>query len=331
MKPADRLRRALEPVLALEPAAPALPDAAFPETLAYLGAEAAARSLAADAYWPKWDSPWWRMTLLFEAGRASAIPAPAVRALTDAVGRYHTAFPFKVEDVPAGVDPIFGIMCHCALGTADRVLTACGVDVDRAFPWIRPWYARYQMADGGYNCDEEAYVRPAPRSSVVSTLPPAEALLARASLSGPESAALDRVAAYLLARRLHRSVSKGGAVIDPAWLEPAFPRFYEYDVLRGLTFVVNWARRRNRTIEADAVADVVEHLVARTGAAGLPAGRRAWAGAKTFVQDAAGAWTRGHPVRSFALLDEVGVPGRPDPFLTLEWRQTARDLTEVLV
>lgn len=331
MNPADRIRRLVEPVLAAPPATSWLPPAPLEDTLAALAGEGARGSIAADAYWPKWDSPWWRMTLLFEAGRADAVPASAVAALADALGRYHTEFPFRIEDVPDGVDPIRGIMCHCALGTVDRVLTACGVDVDRAFCWIRPWYLRYQMADGGYNCDEAAYLRERPRSSVVSTLPPAEALLARAQLAPAEAAALDRAAAYLIERRLFRSVSRAGAVIDAAWLEPAFPRFYEYDVLRGLTFLARWARRLDRRIDAAAVVEAVEALSQRTrGGGALAAGRRAWAGAKTFTLEG-GAWTKGHPARAFPLLEAVGEPGAPSAFLTAEWRATARDLTELVV
>ena len=38
-----------------------------------------------------------------------------------------------------------------------QVLAASGIDVERALPWIKPWFVRYQMADGGLNCDEAAY------------------------------------------------------------------------------------------------------------------------------------------------------------------------------
>ena len=55
--------------------------------------------------------------------------------------------------VPGGADPHRDVSCHCALGSIHQVLAACGVDVDRALPWIRPWFVRYQMADGGLNCD----------------------------------------------------------------------------------------------------------------------------------------------------------------------------------
>ena len=59
-----------------------------------------------------------------------------------------------------------------------QVLAACGVDVERALPWVKPWFVRYQMADGGLNCDETAYpsTDECP-SSMVGTVAPFEAML----------------------------------------------------------------------------------------------------------------------------------------------------------
>src|SRR6185369_16599912 len=122
---------------------------------------------------------------------------------------------------------------HCQLGCVFQVLVACGVDVDARLPWIRPWFLRYQLPDGGLNCDEEAYTKATPRSSIVSTLPPLEAILlgTKRAFTPGEEKFLDRGARYLLDRRLWRSVSKGGAVIDESWRRVAFPRFYFYDLL----------------------------------------------------------------------------------------------------
>ena len=109
-----------------------------------------------------------------------------------------------------------------------RVLAACGVEVDREVPRLRPWCLEYQLPDGGLNCDEAVYTKEVPHSSVVSTLPPLEAVLFDSpnALTEEEAGFVDRGAAYLLERRLFRSVSKAGAVIDSDWLDPCFPRFY---------------------------------------------------------------------------------------------------------
>ena len=42
--------------------------------------------------------------------------------------------------------------------SSKQIIAACGVEVDRALPWARPWFVRYQMSDGGLNCDSDAYL-----------------------------------------------------------------------------------------------------------------------------------------------------------------------------
>src|SRR5438105_14565686 len=108
---------------------------AVAETVRYLGSRAALESLEADAYWPKWDSPWWRMTLLWEMGLAAEIPRAAVEGLVRAMrAQYVMSFPFREEDVPAGKHPQRDVPCHCQLGTGYQLLAACGVDVDAELP-----------------------------------------------------------------------------------------------------------------------------------------------------------------------------------------------------
>ncbi|MCI0340918.1 MAG: hypothetical protein L0216_07150 [Planctomycetales bacterium] len=304
--------------------APPPSEAAVAETIAYLASREASVAIAADPYWPKWDSPWWRMTLLWELGRAGRIPREIVGEMAAALrAKYLPVFPLRAEEVPAGVDTYRDVACHCALGTIAQVLTACGVNVDPALPWLRPWFLRYQLPDGGWNCDEAAYTRPVPRSSVVSTLPVLEAALGGLSrpLTPEEEALLDRGAAYLIRRRLCRSVSRGDRLMDEAWLLPCFPRFYHYDVLRGLTFLVTWAERRRRPLPAEAVAEAVTVLGAQLDSGGiLHVGRRGYAAERTLRRGADGAWTPGHPAGTFPLLDEVSRVGRPSPELTAAWR-----------
>lgn len=308
--------------------------AAYDETLRFLASPAALASLEADSYWPKWDSPWWRMALLCEMGLAREIPAGVVEALVRVVcAHYVTTFPFRIEDVPPGKDPVLDLSCHCQLGTLYQILAACGVDVDSRLPWIRPWFPRYQLPDGGLNCDEGAYTRPVPHSSIVSTLPALEAVLvaARRPLSRGEEEFLDRGAAYLIARKLWRSVSRGGAVIDEAWARPCFPRFYHYDLLRGLAFLTRWADERGRTLPREAVEEAVGTLERQqTGAGILAVGRRAFEGQKTLLRDADGTWTKGHAAGSFALLDVVSEVGVASPWLTREWASARQRLARVV-
>lgn len=298
-------------------------EAALAETVAALDAPAAAESLRADPYWPKWESPWWRILLLVELGLAARVPPGAVEALAE-VCRDHWLpdFPLRLEDVPAGKDPHRHIACHCAVGSLALMLDACGLEPDARLPWLRPWLLRWQLPDGGLNCDEAAYTRPTPRSSLVSTLPALEAVL-RAThrpFTPEEEGFLDRGAEYLVARRLWRSLSKGGAPMDPTWARPCFPRFYEYDLLRGLSFLVGWAERRVRPLPRAAMEEAAGLIAARLDAQGqLSPGRQAWAGARGPRRED-GQWVGGRPTRSFPLLELVSAPGRPSPALTRAWR-----------
>ena len=180
---------------------PAAVARAIDAEVAYLASDEALASLARDTYWPKWRSPWWSMVLLDELGHAARIPARAAAAMVaglDAL-RLHT-FPIRADEWPAGADKARDASCHCAVGSIDRVLTRCAIDVPAALPWIAAWYPRYQLADGGYNCDEAAYlVTDECPSSMVGTVAPLEAMTARAA-----SAVADRAAAMVLGRALVR-------------------------------------------------------------------------------------------------------------------------------
>jgi hypothetical protein len=116
-------------------------------------------------------------------------------------------------------------MCFCAVGSL-----LCAADGVATIPWADDFIVRYQLPDGGWNCDEDSRV-----SSIVSTVPVLEYLLTRPGLRP----VLERGMTYLLERGLFRS-KRTGAVIDEAWLHPSLPRFYQYDVLRGLRLVARW-------------------------------------------------------------------------------------------
>src|SRR5882724_9677753 len=147
-------------------------EAEITQSLAYLASERAFRSLEANPYWPKWNSPWWHMLLLHEMGATSQIPEIAVRKFIEAWDRIPLQiFPIYPEDLPEGRDLYRDCPCHCQLGNVYQVLAAWGLDVDVELPWIRPWFLRYQMADGGLNCDGDAYlVQSECPSSMVGTI-----------------------------------------------------------------------------------------------------------------------------------------------------------------
>jgi hypothetical protein len=200
--------------------------AAVAQSLAYLRSDAARASIARDPYWPKWDSPWWHVLALREAGQPELVPREVLVELVAAATRHYLPFfPRPPELLPPGKSARTDVMCFCALGSL-----LCAADGVATIPWADDFIVRYQLPDGGWNCDEDSRV-----SSIVSTVPVLEYLLTRPGLRP----VLERGMTYLLERGLFRS-KRTGAVIDEAWLQPSLPRFYQYDVLRGLRLVARW-------------------------------------------------------------------------------------------
>ncbi len=93
-----------------------------------------------------------------------------------------------------------------------------------------------QMADGGWNCNQEIG---STRGSFHSTINVLEGLLEHERATGATPAVTEarrRGEAYLLDRRLLRGLSTG-EVIDVDWTRFSFPTDYYYDVLRGLEYL----------------------------------------------------------------------------------------------
>ena len=91
------------------------------------------------------------------------------------------------------------------------------------------------LADGGWNCEAE---NGSVRSSFDTTINVLEGLLEFEQATGASDdvrAARRRGEEYLLERSLFRRKSTGD-VVQPAYLELAFPYYWHYDVLRGLDY-----------------------------------------------------------------------------------------------
>lgn len=298
---------------------------------AYLSSAKAREALAADPYWPKWDSPWWHMLTLWELGRVDAVPRETAEAMLDALAtRYLDFFPNPRQPLPPGKDAHRHAQCHCGLGNMYQVLRERGLDVDAKAPWIRRWFPHYQLPDGGLNCDERAYEKGG-ASSIQSTLPALEAVLrgAKGSHTPSEEAFLDRGAQYLIERRLAFR-RRDGKPMDEAFLEVCFPRFYDYDVLRGLGFLVEWVIVRGGKVPDEAVAPAMKALakrfpdgVIRVERPGLPA--------ESTLRLKDGAWAREPQSASFALLDHCRRPGTPIPALSKAWSGARAAFSRVLL
>jgi hypothetical protein len=121
---------------------------------------------------------------------------------------------------------------------------------------------REQMADGGWNCEQE---RGSSRGSFHTTICVLEGLLEyeRAMGGSPAvTAARERGQNYLLERRMFRRRSTG-ELIDPAWTQFSFPTGYHYDVLRGLDYL------RSAHITPDArMAEAIDLVDSKRDASG---------------------------------------------------------------
>jgi hypothetical protein len=164
---------------------------------------------------------------------------------------------------------------------------------------------------------------------MVATIAPFEAMLARPPTSPSDTAPLDRAAAFLIERQLmngspsrHSAEERDAA---PRWLLPCFPRFYFYDILRGLTALVRWAESRARPLPLDAVSGVISHLVTAFPDGVVHLQRRAYAGTPTMAL-VDGTWVRGRPASTFPLLDTTSALGRPCPVLTRHYTAARRGL-----
>jgi hypothetical protein len=300
---------------------------AIEDSVRYLESDAALRSIDADTYWPKWHSPWWHMLLLWELGEAQRIPLPVVRAMVAGLNALPLhIFPIHEHDWPPGLDRFRHSTCHCALGSMAQVLGACGIDVARELPWVRPWFARYQMQDGGLNCDESAYlVEGECPSSMVGTVAAFEAMLEL----DPASAFVERAAQFLIERRL----SRGSQTVHNAeeraresdWRQIAFPRFYFYDVLRGASALVRWATIRERTLPLEAIGGVIEHLTRSFPDGIVRVQRQAFVGVGTW-QRTSSTWERVPQASLFRLLEMTSAVGQPSPAATRQWTATRHAL-----
>jgi hypothetical protein len=112
-----------------------------------------------------------------------------------------------------------------------------------------------QMADGGWNCEQE---RGSTRGSFDTTIRVLEGLLEfeRAAGGPPDvRAARERGEQYLLERRMLRRLSTG-ELIDAKYTQLSFPPGWHYDVLRGLDYLRTAAvKPDDRVSEAIAIVE----------------------------------------------------------------------------
>jgi len=161
-----------------------------------------------------------------------------------------------------------------------------------------------QLSDGGWNCEVE---NGATVSSFGTTINVLEGLLeyerAAEATGGAGKARPARLRgeAYLLERGLLRRKSTG-EIIDPRWLEFAFPTWWHYDVLRGLDHLRAAGHDRGDDRLAEAVA-VVERNREPDGRWPL---QRAYEGESLFEMERVGEPSRWITLIAMRVLDWFG-------------------------
>jgi hypothetical protein len=185
-----------------------------------------------DGYWPSATSePEW-ISLLALLMLCDMGLDPLTKEARRAVGLVRDNATWHSSD-PWGGTPLFaGEVEPCINGRVVRVGAYYGVDVQ---PIVDRLLGE-QMADGGWNCEQE---NGATVGSFHTTINVLEGLFEHERAVGgpPEVAAARRRGQdYLLARRMFRRLSTG-EVVDPAFTQFSFPTGYHYDVLRGLDYM----------------------------------------------------------------------------------------------
>jgi len=127
-------------------------------------------------------------------------------------------------------DPVFaGEVEPCINGRVVTVGAYFGQDVTRIVARL----LGEQMADGGWNCEQE---NGSTRGSFHTTISVLEGLSEYTKATGGSAevrATLERGQEYLLERKLLRRLATG-ELIDPAFTLFSYPTGYHYDALRGL-------------------------------------------------------------------------------------------------
>ena len=289
-------------------------------SIEYLSSPEALASIQRDPYWPKWDTPWWHMLLMHELGESDQIPQLAIDKMISVIqSHYLKTFPLTIEEIPEGTDPRRQIACHCALGSIYQVLFARDPHIDQKLPWIRPWFLKYQMGDGGLNCDEAAYTKSPSKSSIVSTLPCLEAIFfcRNGDLNSAEHDFVNKGAHYLLRQKLFRKLSNG-EVIDKNWLEIRFPRFYEYDFLRGYFFLAKWSQYSGFEIPSELKKEVHSLASMQIQDGQVILKRYHIVDSYSYNPSPDNSWASGK-ANEFALMKKVSQAGLPNAALTKQW------------
>ncbi|APJ04234.1 hypothetical protein [Silvanigrella aquatica] len=299
-------------------------------SISYLSSKNALNSIESDPYWPKWDSPWWHMLLLYEMNETKKIPEITILKMVEKLKNLPIKyFPIYPEEIPENISKLRDTSCHCALGNIYQVLFDYGVNVDKELPWIKSWFFKYQMRDGGLNCDEKAYheTEECP-SSIVGTIGAFEAVLLNYTENNDcheEIKFIDQCAQFFIERKLMLgSSSKHNheeCLDEEKWQKTCFPRFYLYDILRGLTALLKWSHLRSKPIPLSSIFDATSLLIQSSPDGFIRNQRQSYSGVNSYFINPNNHKTEKKEASFFSLLKETSILNNISPYLTRHWSE----------
>jgi len=192
-----------------------------------------------DCYWPKWTATVWPLILLAEMGMPGE--HPRIRRaceyfLKTMTGQDRSWPPQKYPD--GDLTGYRSVWEPCVTGNMARTLVEFGYGDDPRIREMFEWLVKYQLPDGGWNCEVGEWGKDVCHSSFMSTVEPLWAFSSLEPGMWPKGGreAVARACEFLLMHRLYKS-DHTGRVINEEWTHLHFPMFYFYDILHGLRVV----------------------------------------------------------------------------------------------
>ncbi len=277
-----------------------------------------------DVYWPKWKATVWPLILLAEMGVPGELPAVKrgcdyFLRMMDSQDRSWPP-PNYPENDSQGQWPAYrSVWEPCVTGNMARTLTVFGSGDDRRVREMFEWLVKYQLPDGGWNCEPGPWQKEVFHSSFMSTIEPLWAFSALPSQKWPKGGkeVVERACEFLLMHRLYKS-DKTGRVVHEWWTNLHFPLFYFYDILHGLRVLTSLGYRSD-----ERMSDAVKLLLSKR----LPDGT--WPLEASFVEtpkrnlvkdSTTGQWSvvKGEKVTDVPhVYSSLGFVGQPNLWVTL--------------
>ena len=193
---------------------------------------------AEDVYWPKWSATVWQLILIAEMGIPSnhhAVRTGCEYFLKIMAAQDRSWPPHFSDDDQGQVASHRSVWEPCVTGNMARTLTVFGFGEEPRVREMFDWLVRYQLPDGGWNCEPGPWGKEVHHSSFMSTIEPLWAFSALDPQRWPKGGreAVERGAEFMLMHQLYKS-DRTGNVINEEWTKLHFPMFYFYDILHGL-------------------------------------------------------------------------------------------------